>query len=103
MTSPRAREIARGRANRRKTLSAPRRSARVLIGVIASAALASGCSLISIDPIPSPFPDSLPYGQIVQDIRVEGNRYTKTWVVEAALASQVGEPYTEANWAYSRP
>ena len=82
------------------TLSAPRRSARVLIGVIASAALASGCSLISIDPIPSPFPDSLPYGQIVREIRVEGNRYTKTWVVEAALASQVGEPYTEEGSRY---
>jgi len=79
------------------TLSAPRRSARVLIGVIASAALASGCSLISIDEIPTPFPESPPYGEVVREIRVEGNRYTKTWVVEAALASHVGEPYTEAN------
>ena len=55
---------------------------------------AAGCSLISVDPIPSPFLDSQPFGEVVREIRVEGNRYTRTWLVEAAMASRVGEPYT---------
>ena len=57
--------------------------------------LTSGCSLLSIEDIPSPFPDSLPYGEIVREIRLEGNKHTRTWVVEMAMASKVGEPYTE--------
>ncbi len=57
--------------------------------------LTAGCSLISIEDIPSPFPDSLPFGQVVREIRIEGNKHTRTWVVEMAMASKVGEPYTE--------
>jgi len=59
------------------------------------AGMASGCSLISIDELSRPFPENQPYGQTVQEIRIEGNRHTRTWIVERAMASQVGEPYTE--------
>jgi outer membrane protein assembly factor BamA len=71
-----------------------RNCAKTLAVTVLLAISASGCSLISIDPIPSPFPDSQPFGEVVREIRVEGNRYTKTWLVEAAMASRVGEPYT---------
>jgi outer membrane protein assembly factor BamA len=59
------------------------------------AGLTSGCSLFSIESIPGAFPESLPDGEMVREIRLEGNRYTRDWVVEMAMASKVGEPYTE--------
>ncbi len=68
---------------------------KAVVCTIGLASAASGCSLVSIETPPSVFPDSLPYGQIVQEIRIEGNDYTRTWIVEGAMASRVGDPYTE--------
>ena len=65
--------------------------------IIVLANVASGCSLISIEEVATPFPENLPYGQTLQEIRIEGNEHTRTWIVESAMASQVGEPYTERN------
>jgi len=52
-----------------------------------------GC--LSIRDIPSSHPENLPYGDVVREIRVEGNKSTRAWFVEEALASKVGQPYTE--------
>jgi outer membrane protein insertion porin family len=68
---------------------------KVTVFAIGLGALASGCSLFSVEDIPSPFPEDPPYGKTVREIRVEGNRHTKTWIVESAMASKVGEPYTK--------
>ncbi|MCK5408321.1 MAG: BamA/TamA family outer membrane protein, partial [Candidatus Krumholzibacteria bacterium] len=57
--------------------------------------LAAGCSLFSVEDIPPLHPENPPYGEIVREIRVEGNKYTKTWIVTSAMMSKVGEPYTE--------
>ena len=59
--------------------------------------LAAGCSLFSAEDIPPLYPENPPYGEIVREIRVEGNKYTKTWIITSAMASTVGEPYTERN------
>ena len=72
-----------------------RRSLKAVVYTIGLANVATGCSLFSIETPPSVFPDSMPYGQIVQEIRIEGNSYTRTWIVEGAMASKVGDPYTE--------
>ncbi len=70
-------------------------SLKYLVCVLGLASVASGCSLVSIEDIESPFPENPPYGEIIQEIRIEGNDYTRTWIVEAEMVSQVGEPYTE--------
>ena len=70
-------------------------AARYLALTFTVMGLTSGCSLFSIQDIPSPFPESLPYGDMVREIRIEGNDHTRTWVIEMAMASKVGEPYTE--------
>ncbi len=57
--------------------------------------LAAGCSLFSAEDIPPLYPENPRYGEIVREIRVEGNKYTKTWIVTSAMMSKVGEPYTE--------
>jgi outer membrane protein assembly factor BamA len=50
-----------------------------------------GCS---IKEIPAPFPAEQPYGSVVREIRIEGNRHTSSSIVRRAMASKVGEPYT---------
>jgi outer membrane protein assembly factor BamA len=39
-------------------------------------------------------PDDSSFGEIIRSIRIEGNDYTRTEVVESAMHSKVGEPYT---------
>jgi outer membrane protein assembly factor BamA len=72
-----------------------RAAAGYLALTITVAGLTSGCSLFSIESIPSAFPESLPFGEIVREIRLEGNEHTRDWVIEMAMASKVGEAYTE--------
>ena len=57
------------------------------------AALTWGCSM---QKIMGPYPEAPPYGAIVREIRFEGNRHTNTEIMAMAMASEVGEPYTEA-------
>lgn len=57
--------------------------------------VASACSLIQKRPVPEPFEPNPPYGEIVRDIELEGNRYTRESVIRDGLVSRVGEPYTE--------
>lgn len=68
---------------------------KCLVLVTSLATLAAGCSLFSVEDIPSPIPEYPPYGEIVREIRVEGNKHTRTWIITSAMASKVGEPYTE--------
>ena len=70
----------------------PQIFAKRLLVVTLFAAFVSGCS---IQKITGPFPEAPPYGEIVSDIRIEGNRHTATWIVLSAMASEIGEPYTE--------
>ncbi len=38
--------------------------------IIVLAIATSGCSLLTIEDVPSPFPENLPYGQILQEKNV---------------------------------
>jgi outer membrane protein assembly factor BamA len=42
-------------------------------------------------------PENPPYGEIIREIRVTGNKYTREWIIKAALKSQVGHPYVQDN------
>jgi len=53
---------------------------------------ACGCS---IQEILEPYPEAPPYSEIVREIKIEGNGYTRDWIILDAMASKVGEPYTE--------
>jgi len=76
------------------------RSMKRLVCGACLVSLISGCSLFSVEKVPLPFPEDLPYGEIVQEIRIEGNSHTRTWIVESAMASRVGEAYTEHTSRY---
>ncbi len=53
--------------------------------------------LVSIEPIPPSLPEGLLYGEILREIRVEGNKYTREWIILKAVKSQIGHPYTPEN------
>ncbi|MDX1393028.1 MAG: BamA/TamA family outer membrane protein [Gemmatimonadota bacterium] len=64
--------------------------------VAAGATLLAGCgSLVHREPIPDPFPADAPFGEIVTEIRYEGNEHTRESVIRDNLETEVGEPYTE--------
>ncbi|MDH3732452.1 MAG: BamA/TamA family outer membrane protein [Gemmatimonadota bacterium] len=72
----------------------PRRRLLCLITVVASTTLI-GCGAIKKRPVPDPFAPDPPFGQIVREIRLEGNQNTRESVIRDNLVSVVGEPYTE--------
>lgn len=52
---------------------------------------------ISITPIPPAIPDDLIYGEILREVRIEGNEYTREWIIRKAVRSQIGHPFTHSN------
>jgi outer membrane protein assembly factor BamA len=58
---------------------------------------ASGCGIIHREPVPSPFPETPRYGQVVKEIRLEGNKTTKEHIVLNTLVTRVGDTYTQEN------
>ena len=63
-------------------------------GLLAGLVATTACSLVSVQPVARPELPDPPPGQIVREIRVEGAGYTREWFIKAAMASQVGQPYT---------
>jgi len=53
--------------------------------------------LVTVEPIPRSIPDDLIYGQILREVRIEGNNYTREWIIRKAIKSQIGHPYTPEN------
>jgi outer membrane protein insertion porin family len=53
--------------------------------------------IISVEPHSPEFEENPPYGALIREIYVEGNKYTRESVILGALKSQVGQPYTEEN------
>ncbi len=53
--------------------------------------------LVTVTDIPNAIPEDLLWGQILREVRIEGNKYTREWVIRKALKSQIGHPYTEEN------
>ena len=53
--------------------------------------------LVTVTDIPRSIPDDLHFGEILQEVRIEGNKYTREWVIRTALKSQIGHPYTPEN------
>jgi outer membrane protein assembly factor BamA len=66
----------------------------------------SVAKIAKIESIRPGLPVDLPYGEVIREIRIEGNRYTDEDVIKSAIKSQVGHPYTEENakrdllWVY---
>ena len=53
--------------------------------------------LVLIEPIPPSIPEDLIYGEILREIRIEGNKYTREWIIRKAIRSEIGHPYTQSN------
>jgi outer membrane protein assembly factor BamA len=55
----------------------------------------TGGDFFSVSDIPTPFGEDLAFGEVIKEIRVEGNKDTRTSLIYAAMRSKVGEIYTE--------
>jgi len=55
----------------------------------------SGCGLLERTTIPTPFPPRPPYGRVVREIVLEGNKYTKGSIILNTLVTRVGYPYEQ--------
>lgn len=53
----------------------------------------SGCGPLHRQPVTGPFPVGAPYGEIVREIRVVGNKTTDEDVIRESLVTKVGKPY----------
>lgn len=72
----------------------PNHRLRCLILAVLSTGLA-GCGLIQKRPVPPPFARDTPFGEVVREIRLEGNNHTRESVIRDNLSSSVGEPYLQ--------
>ena len=57
--------------------------------------LASGCSLIHVSDIPDLYTDDVIYEKMIREIKIEGLRHTRDYVVKRSMASKVGQVYTK--------
>ncbi len=53
--------------------------------------------LVTVEDIPHSIPDGLQFGEILREVRIEGNKYTREWIIQKAVKSQIGHPYTPEN------
>ncbi len=53
--------------------------------------------LVEITELPTAIPEGLHFGEILREIRIEGHKHTREWVIRAALKSQIGHPYIPEN------
>jgi len=49
---------------------------------------------IEVEPIEQDYADASAYDQVITEIKVEGNKHTREWVILQAIFSQVGMTYT---------
>lgn len=75
---------------------APWRLLVVMVTVLCCAT-ASQAKIVTITEIPRGLPDGLTYGEILREIRIEGNRHTQESVILMAFKSKIGYPYTAEN------
>ena len=61
------------------------------------ALLLTGCGSLQKSPIPLPFGPRPPYGEVVREIRLEGNETTDSSLILEMMVTRVGEPYTADN------
>ena len=54
-------------------------------------------NVVTITDIPRGISNDLAFGEIVREIRIEGNHHTREYVIRLAFKSKVGYPYTQEN------
>jgi outer membrane protein insertion porin family len=57
--------------------------------------IVAGCASVKVSEIPSPFDDTLGFGEVITEIRIVGNEHTRESIILRALASKEGEVYTQ--------
>ncbi len=71
--------------------------AALLLTILAASLAPAAAKLVTVEPIPNPIPDDLLYGEILREVRIEGNKYTREWIIRKAVRSEIGHPYTQEN------
>ena len=69
----------------------------LLLSLLLSAPTSAQAKLVTVTKIPRAIPEGLLWGQTLQEVRIEGNKYTREWIIRKALKSQIGHPYTQEN------
>ncbi len=65
--------------------------------LIMLASVPAGAKIVTMEDIPQGVPDDLAWGEILREIRIEGNEYTREYIIRMAFKSQIGHPYTQEN------
>ncbi|MCK5407962.1 MAG: hypothetical protein KAJ37_10920, partial [Candidatus Krumholzibacteria bacterium] len=66
-----------------------------VILLIALCLFLTGGDFISRSPIPGPFAEDITFGEVIIEIRLEGNSIVKDDIIYKAMKSKPGEIYTE--------
>lgn len=72
----------------------------LVVGLFPSESPAANRTLLGfvhMDDIEPGFAKNPPFGEIVREVRVEGNRHTRESVIKKAMKSRIGHPYTQEN------
>ena len=69
----------------------------LLLTILAGSLAPAAAKLVTVEAIPNPIPDDLLYGEILREVRIEGNKYTREWIIRKAVRSEIGHPYTQDN------
>ena len=69
----------------------------LLTACLVLGAVDASAKLVTIEKIPRGIPEDLAWGEIVREIRIEGNRYTREKIIRQAFKSRIGHPYTQEN------
>jgi outer membrane protein insertion porin family len=58
-------------------------------------AIPAHANLVTITEVPPSIPKNLHWGEILREVRIEGNEHTREWVIRSTLKSQIGHPYIQ--------
>ena len=84
------------RSERRTRLLVKLFMALLVLGLLGSP-VPGLAKLVTVEDIPHSIPDGLQFGEILREVRIEGNKYTREWIIQKAIKSQIGHPYTPEN------
>jgi len=71
------------------------RHVRTVVSQLCAVWLLSSCASLEVARIPSPYADDIVLGQVIKEIRLEGNHATDDWIILTSMATKVGDVYTE--------
>lgn len=74
---------------------------KLLVALLALGSLGSTgpalADLVTVQDIPPSITEDLRFGETLREVRIEGNTYTREWIILRAVKSRIGNPFTQEN------